>query len=179
METQNKKCKCECHNSGWENCTMCATHHQPAEKECRHIWAGDAIFGGKSECELCGKIKPELSKTSEKCTDLGERNTCTECGKQLCCCEFRNGSSKTETPEQFWQKVKDDYDSSNEPSKLNKDFYSDLPAMVCIELDDKYIPKFSKEKWFEKAWEEYRQHIKTSSMEDMKMPGFIFNKYIK
>jgi len=69
-------------------------------------------------------------------------------------------------------------DETSEPSKLNKDFYNDLPAMVCIDLDDIWVPKYSKEEWFEKAWEEYRQHIKTSSMDNMKMPGFIFNKYL-
>ncbi len=62
---------------------------------------------------------------------------------------------------------------------INKDFYNDLPSMVCIILDEKIIPKYSKEPWFEKAWEEYRKHIKNSSMDDMKMPMFIFNKYIK
>ena len=30
-----------------------------------------------------------------------------------------------------------------------------------------------------KAWEEYRKHIKNSSMDDMKMPGYVFNKYVK
>ncbi len=61
---------------------------------------------------------------------------------------------------------------------INKDFYSDLPAMVCIELDDFFIPKYQEEAWFEKAWEQYRQHIKSSSMDDMRMPGFVFNKYL-
>lgn len=62
--------------------------------------------------------------------------------------------------------------------KLNKDFYNDLPSMVCVLLDDKFIPKYSKEEWFEKAWEEYRQHVFSSGIDNMKMPGFIFNKYI-
>jgi len=62
--------------------------------------------------------------------------------------------------------------------ELNKDFYNDLPSMVCIQLDDIFIPKFGEEEWFPKAWEEYRQHIKTSTMDDMKMPMFIFKNYI-
>ena len=63
-------------------------------------------------------------------------------------------------------------------AKWNKDFYSDLPGGICILLD-KFITQYGKEEWFPQAWEEYRQHIKSSSMDDMKMPGFVFNKYIK
>lgn len=62
--------------------------------------------------------------------------------------------------------------------KLNKDFYRDLPGGICILLD-RFITQYGKEEWFPQAWEEYRQHIKNSSMDDMKMPGFVFNKYIK
>ena len=60
---------------------------------------------------------------------------------------------------------------------MNKDFYNNLPGMVCIMLDE-LIEKYGKQEWFEKAWEEYRQHILNSSMDDMKMPGHVFNKYI-
>ena len=60
---------------------------------------------------------------------------------------------------------------------MNKDFYDDLPGMVCVMLDE-LIDEYGKEKWFEKAWEEYRQHILTSTMDDMKMPRYIFGKYI-
>lgn len=61
---------------------------------------------------------------------------------------------------------------------LNKDFYNDLPSMVCVQLDDVFIPKFSHEEWFPKAWEEYREHVKTESMDTVKMPYAIFKKYI-
>lgn len=61
--------------------------------------------------------------------------------------------------------------------KLNKDFYENLPSMVCEQLEN-IIVKYSHEDWFEKAWEEYRQHILSSSMDDMKMPGYVFLKYI-
>ena len=61
---------------------------------------------------------------------------------------------------------------------MNKDFYRNLPGMVCIMLD-KYITKYKNEPWFPKAWEEYRQYILNSSMDDMKMPGYVFNKYVK
>ncbi len=75
------------------------------------------------------------------------------------------------TPQEF-------IDETTEPSKLNKDFYSDLPSMVCMKLDDVFIPKFGKEEWFEKAWEEYREHIKNSTMDTMMTPYSIFKKYI-
>ena len=42
-----------------------------------------------------------------------------------------------------------------------------------------YIFNENEIKWFEKAWEEYRQHVLSSSMDDMKMPGYVFNKYIE
>ena len=59
---------------------------------------------------------------------------------------------------------------------LNKDFYDNLPGMVCVVLEE-FIEKYSKEQWFEDAWEEYRQHILNSSMGDMRMPNYIFNKF--
>ena len=75
------------------------------------------------------------------------------------------------TPQEF-------IDETSEPSKLNKDFYDDLPSMVCEKLDGYFIPNYGSEPWFEKAWEEYRQHVKSSDMDTMKMPGFVFKKYI-
>lgn len=60
---------------------------------------------------------------------------------------------------------------------MNKDFYNNLPGFVCATLDN-LIKKYSNENWFENAWEEYRQHILTSDIDNMKMPGFVFNKYI-
>ena len=60
---------------------------------------------------------------------------------------------------------------------MNKDFYEELPGMVCAILDD-LIEKYGDKQWFNQAWEEYRQHIKDNSMDDMKMPGYVFNKYI-
>ena len=62
---------------------------------------------------------------------------------------------------------------------LNKDFYNELPSMVCELLDRKFIPHYGKEKWFDNAWEEYRQHIlQTTNIEEQRMPAFIFNKYL-
>lgn len=61
---------------------------------------------------------------------------------------------------------------------MNKDFYDDLPGCVCEILED-LIKTHGKEKWFEKAWEEYRQHILSSNMDDMKMPGYVFYKYLE
>ena len=62
--------------------------------------------------------------------------------------------------------------------KLNKDFYSDLPEMVCKILDD-LIQKYGDRGWFIKAWNEYREYVNNSTMDSMKMPGHIFNKYIE
>jgi ADP-glucose pyrophosphorylase len=64
-------------------------------------------------------------------------------------------------------------------SKLNKDFYNDLPSMVCVELDNHWITNFLQEDWFEKAWNEYRDHILNNTMDDMKMPAFVFKNYVK
>lgn len=61
---------------------------------------------------------------------------------------------------------------------INKDFYICLPGYVCGLLDT-YIRKYGEEEWFEEAWEKYRQHIKTSSMDDMRMPGYVFIDYIR
>lgn len=62
--------------------------------------------------------------------------------------------------------------------KLNKDFYNNLPGMVCIMLDD-LIKKYGKEDWFGNAWEEYRRHIlNCESIYDQKMPGYVFNRYV-
>ena len=62
--------------------------------------------------------------------------------------------------------------------KLNKDFYNDLPEMVCKILDD-LIQKYGDRGWFIKAWNEYREYVNNSTMDSMKMPGHIFNKYIE
>lgn len=61
---------------------------------------------------------------------------------------------------------------------MNKDFYNRLPGMVCEDLDN-IIEKYSKEEWFEKAWEEYRQHILNTNINNMMMPGYVFKKYIE
>lgn len=76
------------------------------------------------------------------------------------------------TPQEF-------IDETSEPSKLNKDFYDKLPSMVCEQLDGVFIPKYGKEKWFDVAWKEYRRHIKMAkNIDDMKMPMFVFQKYL-
>lgn len=61
---------------------------------------------------------------------------------------------------------------------MNKDFYNRLPGMVCEDLDN-IIEKYSKEEWFEKAWEEYRQHILNTNINNIMMPGYVFKKYIE
>ena len=61
---------------------------------------------------------------------------------------------------------------------MNKDFYEDLPGYVCLVLDC-IIEQYGNEEWFDKAWEEYRQHIKNTDMDHQMMPGWVFNKYAK
>ena len=61
---------------------------------------------------------------------------------------------------------------------MNKDFYNELPGCVC-EIIDSYIEKYGKEVWFEDAWEEYRKHVLKSNMDNMRMPGYVFNEYIR
>jgi hypothetical protein len=74
------------------------------------------------------------------------------------------------TPQEF-------IDETSVPEMLNKDFLNDLPGIVCVQLDD-LATKYGGEEWFATAWEEYRQHVKTSSMDIVKMPGFVFNKFL-
>lgn len=61
--------------------------------------------------------------------------------------------------------------------KIEKDFYSDLPGFVCESLDG-IIRKYGDQPWFLEAWNEYRNHVLESNIDDMKMPGFVFKKYI-
>lgn len=63
--------------------------------------------------------------------------------------------------------------------KLNKDFYNELPGMVCEQLGDVFIKKYLEEDWFEKAWEEYRQHVMSTLMDEVRMPYYVFKNYIK
>ena len=57
----------------------------------------------------------------------------------------------------------------------NKDFYSELPGMVCVLLDN-IIEKYGDREGFDKAWENYRSHILSSSMDDMMMPQAFFKE---
>lgn len=63
--------------------------------------------------------------------------------------------------------------------ELNKDFYKDLPGMVCEQLDNMFIPTLQKinPTKFSVAWEEYREHVLSSSMDEMMMPYGTFKKY--
>ncbi len=61
---------------------------------------------------------------------------------------------------------------------MNKDFYDRLPGFVCMDLDE-IIERYKEEEWFEQAWEEYRQHILNSNMDDMKIPNYVFGKYVE
>lgn len=57
----------------------------------------------------------------------------------------------------------------------NKDFYNELPGMVCVLLDN-IIEKYGDREGFDEAWENYRSHILSSSMDDMMMPQTFFKE---
>lgn len=61
-------------------------------------------------------------------------------------------------------------------AKINKSFYDDLPSFVCERLDS-LIDTYGDKPWFIKAWNEYAKHVEESEIEELRMPGFIFNKY--
>lgn len=58
----------------------------------------------------------------------------------------------------------------------NKDFYSKLPSIVCVLLDDIIEKKYGDREGFDEAWEKYRSHILSSSIDDMKMPQAFFKE---
>jgi len=63
--------------------------------------------------------------------------------------------------------------------QLNKDFYDRLPGFAC-EVMENIIEKYGNEPWFEQAWNEYREYVlSVEDIFDLKMPGYIFNKYVK
>lgn len=59
---------------------------------------------------------------------------------------------------------------------IKKDHYARLPGVVC-EVLDRIITKYSDEPWFNKAWNEYRNYVFKTSINNMRMPGLIFKKY--
>lgn len=67
----------------------------------------------------------------------------------------------------------------SELEPLNRDFFRDLPEVICQILNE-LTWKWGKYSWFNKAWEEYRKHVLDAGLGGKyKMPGFIFNPYIK
>lgn len=68
-----------------------------------------------------------------------------------------------------------DYKFINE--KLNKDFYEVLPSSASDSLED-IIKKYYNTDWFIHSWAEYREHVLSNDISAIRMPGYIFNKYI-
>lgn len=60
---------------------------------------------------------------------------------------------------------------------LNKDFYAELPESARSMLDE-LIFEYGDRDWFTHAFNEYREHVYSNTYPSMKMPGYIFNKYI-
>lgn len=61
---------------------------------------------------------------------------------------------------------------------MNKDFYADLPSMVCVFLGDVIIPTYKNKKWFNEFWNEYREHVLSSNIEKMLTPHAFLKKYV-
>lgn len=61
---------------------------------------------------------------------------------------------------------------------LNKDFYEKLTSGVPQILDN-IIKKYQDEEWFEQAFNDYREHVLGSTVEEIKLPGVVFNKFFK
>lgn len=60
---------------------------------------------------------------------------------------------------------------------LNKDFYAELPESAISSLNE-IIFNYGDSDWFMHAWNEYRDHVYSNDYPTMRMPGYIFNKYI-
>lgn len=61
---------------------------------------------------------------------------------------------------------------------LNKDFYEKLTSGVCAVMES-LINKYQDREWFESTWNEYRDYVINSTIDDIKLPGIVFNKYLK
>jgi len=62
--------------------------------------------------------------------------------------------------------------------ELRKDHYDKLPSMACETLDMILVGKYSKEIWFNEAWDAYRSYVLKTPSRLLRMPGYIFKKYI-
>ena len=79
-----------------------------------------------------------------------------------------------EDNDRFLEETTDD-----KPKKeINKDFYGYLPGFICGICDD-IIKSYKDQEWFDAFWEEYRNHILSSTIDEQRMPGFYLNKYTK
>lgn len=55
---------------------------------------------------------------------------------------------------------------------------NNFPGCVCEALQS-LSNKYSKEPWYEEACDRYSYHVLTTDMDNVRMPGYIFGKYIK
>lgn len=69
-----------------------------------------------------------------------------------------------------------DDQSNAEIIPLDKSHYESLPGIVCEQLDG-LIPHHEVFTNFTRAWNEYVIHVLTTDMDNVKMPGYVFNKY--
>lgn len=82
-----------------------------------------------------------------------------------------------EDNDRFLEETTDD-EPKKETKEINKDFYAYLPGFVCGVCDD-IIKSYKDQEWFDAFWEEYRNHILSSTIDEQRMPGFYLNKYTK
>lgn len=60
---------------------------------------------------------------------------------------------------------------------MNKEFYNKLPGCICACLDNICL-KYSDKPWFDEALDRYAYHVESSDMDTLRLPGYIFNRYI-
>lgn len=61
---------------------------------------------------------------------------------------------------------------------LKKDHYDKLPSMAC-EILERIKDKYGENHWFEEAWNEYRAYVLKTPAMKLRMPGYVFKKYVK
>lgn len=70
-------------------------------------------------------------------------------------------------------------DAKGDIKIIKRDFYDDLPRVVC-EVLDRISWRWRNYDWFEEAWNKYRDHVINAGATGLaiKAPGFIFDSYI-
>lgn len=88
-------------------------------------------------------------------------------------------SIKPSQKQKKWRIERMQAEAKAELKIFKRDFFEYLPHEICNVLDS-LIWRWRSYDWFEKAWNEYRQHVLDAADKGgkIKVPGFVFNKYI-